>query len=151
VNRKKVLIISAWGIAGLAILMGIATPKFLSMTSTPRFCNSCHVMNDQYETWFMTGVHRTITCIDCHLPNDNVIRHLIWKGIDGAKDFLYFHSGRYTEPIDISLRGKSFIKDNCIRCHTGVVSRIQTEGQDCWSCHRRINHMAAIFNPGISR
>jgi nitrate/TMAO reductase-like tetraheme cytochrome c subunit len=23
---------------------------------------------------------------------------------------------------------------------------IETDGQECWSCHRRINHKAAIFN-----
>lgn len=146
VKRKKRLVISLLVLAGIGILAAIASPKILAVTSTPRFCNSCHVMNDQYEAWFKTGVHRTIKCIDCHLPNDNIFRHLIWKGIDGTKDLVYFHTAVYAEPIEISDHGKGFIKANCIRCHQGIVSMIETDGQDCWSCHRRINHKAAIFN-----
>ncbi|MBA3028347.1 MAG: cytochrome c nitrite reductase small subunit [Desulfobacteraceae bacterium] len=145
------MVISAAVLAGLGILAAVATPKLLSLTSTPQFCNSCHVMNEEYETWFMTGIHRTIQCIDCHLPNDNILNHLIWKGIDGTRDVVYFHTATYAEPIEISERGKGFIKANCIRCHEGIVSRIATDDQDCWSCHRRINHKAAIFNSSITR
>ena len=150
-KRKKFLALSAMFLAGFGILVGAATPKLLSLTSTPLFCNSCHVMNEEYEAWFMTGIHRTIQCIDCHLPNDNILNHLIWKGIDGTRDVVYFHTATYAEPIEISQRGKSFIKANCMRCHEGMVSRIATDGQDCWSCHRRINHKAAIFNSNMTR
>ncbi|MBR9980762.1 MAG: cytochrome c nitrite reductase small subunit [Desulfatitalea sp.] len=144
--RKKLLIIIALVVATVGIAAVAASPKLIEMTSTPMFCNSCHVMNDQYESWFMTGIHRTIKCIDCHLPNDNLINHMVWKGIDGTKDLIYFHTGTYTEPFRISERGRRFIQANCIRCHDGVVSRIETDTQNCWSCHRRINHKAAIFN-----
>jgi cytochrome c nitrite reductase small subunit len=147
VKRKKFLVLSIVVLAGFGCLAAIATPKLLSVTSTPQFCNSCHVMDDEYETWFMTGVHRTIECVDCHLPNDNIFRHLIWKGIDGTRDVIYFHTATYAEPIEISRRGKGFIKANCMRCHEGVVSRIATDGRDCWSCHRRITHKAAVFTP----
>jgi cytochrome c nitrite reductase small subunit len=144
--RNKLLIGIAAGVIVLGILAAAASPRLIAMTATPQFCNSCHVMNDQYEAWFMTGVHRTIQCIDCHLPNDNLVNHLVWKGIEGTRDLLFFHSGIYTEPIGISDRGKKFIQANCIRCHTGTVSRIETAGRECWSCHSRINHKAAIFN-----
>ena len=144
--RKTMLIIAAVVVVAVGIFIAAASSRLIAMTSTPRFCNSCHVMNDPYESWFMTGVHRTIQCIDCHLPNHNFISHLVWKGIDGTKDVVFFYSGIYAEPIEISARGKRFIKANCIRCHDGIVSRIATDGQDCWSCHRRINHKAAVFN-----
>ncbi|MCJ8502853.1 cytochrome c nitrite reductase small subunit [Desulfatitalea alkaliphila] len=144
--RKKLLVIVAVVVAVFGIAAVAASPKLIELTSTPDFCNSCHVMNEQHEAWFMTGVHRTIKCIDCHLPHDNIVNHLVWKGIDGTKDLVYFHSGIYEEPIQLSDRGKRVLKANCIRCHEGVVSRIDTEAQECWSCHRRINHKAAIFN-----
>lgn len=147
-KQKRILTLSAVLLVSVGILAAIASPRLISMTSTPQFCNGCHVMNDQYDAWFMTGVHRSIQCIDCHLPNDNALNHFVWKGIDGTKDVLYFYSGTYAEPIGISNHGKAFIQDNCIRCHEGVVSRISTQDQDCWSCHRRINHKAAIFDSG---
>ncbi len=150
-TRKTLVITFTLVLAGAGLVAAVATPKILALTSTPGFCNSCHVMNDQYETWFKTGVHRTIKCIDCHLPNDNILRHLVWKGIDGAKDLVYFHTAAYAEPIDISVHGKGFIKANCIRCHQGIVSMIASDGRDCWSCHRRITHKAALYNSGANR
>ncbi|MBN2159734.1 MAG: hypothetical protein JW807_10085 [Spirochaetes bacterium] len=35
---------------------------------------------------------------------------------------------------------------NCVRCHNEMVSRISTEGRDCWSFHRRINHKLNEFS-----
>ena len=144
--RKKALISFAWILVAFGVFGIAASPGLIAMTSTPGFCNSCHVMNDPYEAWFMTGVHRTIRCVDCHLPHDNLMNHLVWKGIEGARDLLFFHSGIFREPIEISGRGKRFIQANCIRCHDGIVSRIDTESHDCWSCHRRMNHKVAVFH-----
>lgn len=149
-TRKKMLLIAGMVVVGAGIFLGAAAPKLIAWSSTPQFCNSCHVMNDQYETWFMTGVHRTIQCIDCHLPNDNAANHFLWKGIDGTRDLVFFHTGIYEDPIEITDRGRGFIQKNCIRCHEGIVSRITTDGQECWSCHRRINHKAAIFNAVVN-
>jgi cytochrome c nitrite reductase small subunit len=146
VTRKKLIITGAIVLAGVVILGAAATPKLIAWSSTPQFCNACHVMNDQYETWFLTGVHRTIQCIDCHLPNGNFAEHMLWKSIDGTRDLVSFHTGTYPVPIEITDRGRGFIQENCIRCHQGVVSRIATDGQECWSCHRRMNHKAAIFS-----
>lgn len=144
--RNRLLIIVSVVVVVFGIAAVAASPRLIEMTSTPQFCNSCHVMNDQYEAWFMTGVHRTIKCIDCHLPHDNIVNHLLWKGIEGTRDLVFFHSGIYEEPLEISDRGKRFIQSNCIRCHDGIVSRIATDGMECWSCHRRKTHKAAIFN-----
>lgn len=144
--NKKLLISAALFLTAFGVLAVVASPRLIDMTSTPLFCNSCHVMNDQYEVWFMTGLHRNIKCIDCHLPHENLINHLVWKGIDGTKDMAFFYSGIYAEPIQISDRGKGFIQANCIRCHEGMVSQIAVEGRDCWSCHRRATHKAAVLN-----
>ena len=66
------------------------------------FARSCHVMEPQYEAWSHAGAHRRIKCVDCHLPNDNVVQHLTWKGIDGLKDFMAFHMGRVSDNMQIS-------------------------------------------------
>ncbi|MFU8768843.1 MAG: NapC/NirT family cytochrome c, partial [Desulfotignum sp.] len=68
-TRKRLVLTGVIVLAVVGILAAAATPKLIAWSSTPQFCNSCHVMNDQYEAWFLTGVHRTIQCIDCHLPN----------------------------------------------------------------------------------
>lgn len=144
--RKRLAIILAMIVIAVGIVAAAATPRLLAVTSTPEFCNSCHVMNDQYEAWFMTGVHRTIQCVDCHLPHDNIVNHFIWKGIEGTRDVVFFHSGIFDEPIELSERGKQFVQTNCIRCHEGIVSRIEADTQNCWSCHRRMSHKTTVFD-----
>lgn len=121
-------------------------PQYWKKSETPEFCASCHVMAPQYESWFHSGSHKRITCVDCHLPNDNMVEHLVWKGIDGSKDFLYFYGGFVPEHIQSSAHARRVIKSNCERCHQEMVSRINTEKRDCWECHRSSAHQkSGIF------
>ena len=142
--RKKLII----GAAGLAILVAVVFGPhgIVYQTSRPAFCDACHPMRGEYEVWFLTGVHRSITCVDCHLPNNNTASHLVWKGIDGTKDVVSFFSGIYPDHITATGHAKKVINANCVRCHNEMVSRINTEGRDCWSCHRRMNHQLNEFS-----
>ena len=141
---KKYLI----GAGALLLLAVIAFVPYgiLDQTSKPAFCNLCHTMHAEYEVWFLTGLHRNIRCVDCHLPNNNEANHLVWKGIDGTKDVVSFVSGVYPDHIMATDHAKHVIKQNCIRCHSEMVSRINTDGRDCWSCHRRVNHTLNEFS-----
>ena len=40
---------------------------FVEATSNPTFCGSCHVMQEQYQTWDR-GAHRDVACGTCHYP-----------------------------------------------------------------------------------
>ena len=138
ITDKKYIIAAVGLLVVLVLLFG--PYGLVSQTSKPAFCNACHVMHGEYENWIRTGVHRRISCVDCHLPNDNKINYLVWKGIDGTKDIVSFFNGIYPDYITASFHSKRVIKQNCIRCHGEIVSRINTGGMDCWSCHRRMNH-----------
>ncbi len=121
------------------IFLAFGPPGLYAKSESPEFCGSCHVLEMEYETWFHSGAHRGVKCIDCHLPNDNLARHLFWKGIEGINDTVRFHTGMVSEPIRISSHGAQVVLDNCRRCHSELVSRINEERQ-CWSCHRRMSH-----------
>lgn len=123
----------------LAIFLAFGPPGIYAKTETPEFCGSCHVLQVQYETWFHSGAHARISCVDCHLPNDTFVRHLTWKTLDGLKDWLAFHMGRVSEPIKISDRGAGFVRENCLRCHGEIMSRVNEE-RHCWVCHRKMTH-----------
>jgi nitrate/TMAO reductase-like tetraheme cytochrome c subunit len=47
----------------LVVLLGVA----LELTSTPRFCNTCHNMKPYYASWVKSS-HKDVTCTDCHFP-----------------------------------------------------------------------------------
>ena len=99
-------------------------------------------MESQFEAWFNVGAHRTIRCVDCHLPHENLPAYYVWKSIDGMKDVVVFYSGRTPETITISERGKKFVQTNCIRCHAERVAMINQE-RNCWDCHRFLQHNLA--------
>lgn len=131
------LMILALGAVGVYVNFG--PPGLYAKSGTPEFCAQCHVMEAQYESWFHNGGHRRLKCIDCHLPNDNVARHITWKGYEGMWDAFVFYSGRVPETIRISAAGVAILQDNCRRCHEETVARIN-EDRNCWQCHRRLSH-----------
>ena len=126
----------------LGMFLGFGPPQLMAKTESPLFCNSCHVMESRFEAWFNVGAHRTIRCVDCHLPHENLPAYYVWKSVDGMKDVLVFYSGRTPADITISERGKKFVQANCIRCHTERVAMINQD-RPCWDCHRFLQHQLA--------
>jgi cytochrome c nitrite reductase small subunit len=126
--------------AAVGVFLMLGPPGLLAKSETPLFCSSCHVMEAEYEAWFHEGAHRSIQCVDCHLPHQNVAMHYMWKTIDGMKDVMVFYSGSVPERIKISEHGQEVLKANCIRCHELTVAMIDNE-RKCWECHRRVSHM----------
>ncbi len=39
------------------------------MSSDPKVCANCHIMNLQYDSWQKSGHHHSAVCADCHLPH----------------------------------------------------------------------------------
>jgi cytochrome c nitrite reductase small subunit len=130
-----IIVLAAAG--GFFVMFG--PPKLMAKTESPDFCASCHVMESQFEAWFHTGAHRSIQCVDCHLPHENIGAYYIWKSIDGMKDTFVFYSGRVPETITLSAHGEKTVQSNCIRCHETTVEKIDPERM-CWQCHRFLQH-----------
>lgn len=140
-QSKKVVMFSVIGIAvavvSLFLLFG--PPKLLAKSESPDFCSQCHVMGPEYEAWLHEGAHRRKLCVDCHLPNENMPVHYVWKAIDGLKDVLFFYSGRVPEQIKLTSHGAKVLQANCIRCHSSAVEFMDHD-RKCWECHRRLIH-----------
>jgi len=124
---------------GAALFLTVGPPQLLAKSETPEFCASCHLHESHYEAWFHQGAHRRKSCVDCHLPNDNVAVHYTWKSIDGMKDLVLFNAGRVPDDIRITEHGRKVVQANCIRCHEATVDMIDQE-RNCTDCHRRIMH-----------
>jgi cytochrome c nitrite reductase small subunit len=128
---------------GLGILAGgfaaFGPPGLYAKSESPEFCASCHNMEPQYEAWFHAGAHRTIKCVDCHLPNDTLAAHLAWKSLTGMRDLLEWHLGLASGEPKASLRTQGWIQANCQRCHAELMGRVN-EDRWCWTCHRQFQH-----------
>ena len=131
----------------LVFLVAIAffTPKILATTNTVKFCAKCHVMQEQYVSLMQGGLHNSLKCVDCHLPNDSKVKFYFWKAVDGGKDIVFFHTGNFPERIKASEHTKNTIQTNCIKCHEGMVSRLTVADRKCWDCHKRVSHRQTGF------
>jgi nitrate/TMAO reductase-like tetraheme cytochrome c subunit len=55
---------------GAGLMLGIGLVLIagaMELSSTPKFCGTCHVMKPYYESWVDSN-HAHIPCVDCHIP-----------------------------------------------------------------------------------
>jgi cytochrome c nitrite reductase small subunit len=141
-NKWKILIgILLLGVVGAAggLFLSFGPPELMAKTETPLFCASCHTMESNFEAWFHVGAHRTIKCVDCHLPHENRGVYYLWKSLDGLWDVAVYYSGRVPERINITEHQQRVVQSNCIRCHEARVEKVDQQ-RHCWSCHRWLQH-----------
>jgi len=136
--KRYLAIFAAVGVVMILFLL-LGPPELLARSESQIFCGGCHVMESEFEAWSHAGAHRRKQCVDCHLPNENVALHYIWKSLDGMKDVLLFYSGTASEQIKLTSHGAGVLQANCIRCHSSAVEFIDPD-RKCWECHRRLMH-----------
>ncbi|MDA8235352.1 MAG: NapC/NirT family cytochrome c [Clostridia bacterium] len=132
---KIAIIISSF--LALALVASFTTVR---MTESPHFCASCHVMQPMYET-HLQSTHSSITCNDCHTPQDNYLKKVAYKGISGTWDAYVYFTGQSPQIFETKENSKEIIQANCIRCHQDTVDAIKTTGgKKCFQCHRNTPH-----------
>lgn len=107
------------------------------------FCAKCHLHEGHLKDFNHAAAHRTKKCVDCHLPNNNKIEHLFWKSVDGNKDLFLFFTGNFSDTPGLSAHGKKVVRENCARCHSETVFKLDMAGRDCVDCHRTVRHKTA--------
>jgi cytochrome c nitrite reductase small subunit len=136
-------------IAAAAIALGI----FVYVTSAPAYagtnpstCNNCHVMDSQYENWYHAAHAEVATCVECHLPHQNIVVYYVAKARTGIHDVYMFSTGQTPVLIRAKPETKQIIQANCIRCHAETVDDViagpQAFDRQCWDCHRSVAHGA---------
>lgn len=96
--------------AALAAALGLIS-LFLAVeiSSQPRFCGSCHVMEPYYQSW-VDSSHQDVACVDCHIPPG--VAQEVRKKYEALSMVVSYFTGTYgTNPwaeIDDAA---------CLRCH----------------------------------
>ena len=141
----------------VGILIGLAGYIFyLSkahsyLSDDPKACVNCHIMEPEYATWLHSSHGRNTVCNDCHVPHDNVFRKYYFKANDGLRHATMFTFRMEPQVIKMHSPGQKVVQENCIRCHSTLVSEVQIgkvtapmahagNGKLCWECHREVPH-----------
>ena len=153
----KLLIFSSITALTVALVMFIylvnASQALSYLSTDPKACINCHVMNTQYATWQHSSHARSATCVECHLPRDTVVNKYMAKARDGWNHSVAFTMNSYEQNLAISKDGANRVQANCISCHARLTEVIisnadryhdfsgtpQTD-RKCWDCHRDVPH-----------
>jgi len=150
----------------LAVFTGIAVFSFRISNATsylgdkPETCVNCHIMAPQYATWYHSSHREKTNCNECHVPHNNIFNKYFFKAKDGLRHATIFTLRREPQVIFIKEAGKEVVHQNCIRCHSELLtdSRLLTRGtethnfrmdRDCLDCHRytphgRVNSLSSV-------
>jgi cytochrome c nitrite reductase small subunit len=115
------------------------------LSTDPKACVNCHVMQNEYDAWQKSSHHGVATCVDCHLPPGGLEKWLA-KGLNGWNHSRAFTLQDFHEPIQITKRNAEILQANCLRCHEDFVVEIvagattDADAIRCVHCHVRVGH-----------
>jgi cytochrome c nitrite reductase small subunit len=131
--------------AGVGAFTFVYAKGFSYLSTDPRACVNCHVMNQQYEAWLKSGHRHTATCVECHLPDRGLAKYVA-KADHGFRHSMAFTLQNFHEPIRITPRDRDIVRVNCVRCHEPFVHAVVgvSTGRelDCLHCHAAAGHGA---------
>lgn len=144
-------IVSSAVLVGLSIFVFYISRAQSYLSDEPETCVNCHVMAPQYATWKHSSHRENATCNDCHVPHNNVFNKYFFKAKDGLRHATMFTLRLEPQVIFIHEEGAEVVQNNCIRCHTDLITddkllantkAIQAHRTDrkCWECHKEVPH-----------
>lgn len=127
---------------GLVALRASNATSYLS--EDPKACINCHVMVPYYASWERSSHRQVATCNDCHVPQDNKLRKLWFKAMDGLRHAAVFTRRREPQTLRLNPAAVPVVQQNCVRCHADQVMNTRMGSsrwkRSCWECHREVPH-----------
>lgn len=139
-------------VCGLVVFLMHISNFFSYLSDSPDTCMNCHIMGPQYSSWYHSSHRERATCVDCHVPHDNIFHSYAFKAMDGMRHAAIFTLRAEPHAIQIRQAGIDAVQMNCKRCHSEVFRHGQTtmalntwnekegKGRLCWDCHRLTPH-----------
>ncbi len=131
--------------AGVGAFTFVYAKGFSYMSTDPRACVNCHVMNEQYDGWLKSGHRHVAGCVACHLPDAGVAKW-VTKAQHGFRHSVAFTLQNFKEPIEITPADRDIVRVNCVRCHEPLVHAVAADARrrelDCLHCHATAGHGA---------
>lgn len=148
IQGNSALLLAAAVLAGA--LLGIGGYTLLHadglsyLSSDPKVCANCHIMQAQYDSWQKSTHHHVAVCNDCHLPR-GVLAKYVAKAVNGFNHSKAYTLQDFAEPIAIKPFNAAIVQDNCLACHRhlvqeAVMARGPSQEASCVHCHQYAGH-----------
>ena len=145
----RVLFACLLGVAvGIGAFTFVYAKGFSYLSTDPRACANCHIMNAQYDAWLKSGHRHVAGCVDCHLPHAGLEKWTT-KAEHGFRHSAAFTLQNFKEPIEITPADRAIVQDNCVRCHEAFVHAVfaspgpASQELSCMHCHAGAGHLGA--------
>ena len=108
-TRRRLLLIG-----GAVIVIGVVVVAGMEISSTPKFCSSCHNMTPYYESWEVSS-HDEVSCIKCH--SDPGLGSFIKTKANGMIEAAIYLSGKLPVSYQTEVSDKSCLRGGCHDLH----------------------------------
>jgi cytochrome c nitrite reductase small subunit len=147
-NRATFFAVSLTVLLGLLFGVGLFTFGYGKgasyLSSNPKNCANCHVMQAHYDSWQQSSHRHVAACNDCHLPHD-FVGHWLTEADNGFNHSLAFTLENFHEPIQIKPRNRRVTQGACLDCHATTVHQMTNTASNgeaplCVHCHKDVGH-----------
>jgi nitrate/TMAO reductase-like tetraheme cytochrome c subunit len=96
----------------LAVLVtaGAATAGLWKVSTSPRLCNSCHIMQPYVEAWKVSK-HAGVTCVQCHYPPG--FRDTLWVKYQALSQVVKWATHTYSSKPFAEVEDASCLRSGC--------------------------------------
>jgi nitrate/TMAO reductase-like tetraheme cytochrome c subunit len=106
-RRGRVILV----ILAVALLLGSAAFAGLwELSSSPRLCNSCHIMEPYVQAW-ATSKHKGVACVQCHYPPG--LRDTIWVKYQALSQVAKWATQTYSSKPFAEVEDASCLRSGC--------------------------------------
>jgi nitrate/TMAO reductase-like tetraheme cytochrome c subunit len=99
-------------LVALAVLVtaGAATAGLWKVSTSPRLCNSCHIMEPYVEAW-KASKHAGVTCVQCHYPPG--FRDTLWVKYQALSQVVKWATHTYSSKPFAEVEDASCLRSGC--------------------------------------
>jgi nitrate/TMAO reductase-like tetraheme cytochrome c subunit len=96
----------------LAVVVGggVATAGLWKISSSPRLCNSCHIMEPYVQAWKVSK-HAGVTCVKCHYPPG--LRDTLWVKYQALSQVVKWATHTYSSKPFAEVEDASCLRSGC--------------------------------------
>ena len=105
--RTRTLVITA---LILLVSFGLAGAGLWEASTSPKLCNSCHIMEPYVNAW-KTSKHKDVTCVQCHYPPG--LRDTIWVKYQAISQVVKWATQTYSSKPFAEVEDASCLRSGC--------------------------------------
>ncbi|MFH2121375.1 MAG: cytochrome c3 family protein [Pseudomonadota bacterium] len=79
-------------------------------TTTPGFCNSCHIMKPYYDAW-KTSKHKDVSCVVCHYSPET--KEVLWAKFQAINSVVQYVTQKYSSKPYAQIDDASCLRSGC--------------------------------------